>query len=146
MRRLLCWQLGWFANPIFKKGGNYPSVMIQRIAAASRAQGLSRSRLPTFTKEEIEALQGNSFDSIFPLWESKSPTLSRIKHLREIVRTGPFFIPVVLAWFCIEIRTKKNYQHMKFLFELKAVLSIVLQLSLVFPKRATGTSVCETER
>jgi len=33
--------------------------MIQRVAAASLAQGLSRSRLPTFTEEEIKEIQGN---------------------------------------------------------------------------------------
>ena len=70
--KLLCWQLGWFAHPIFKKGGNYPPVMIQRIAAASLAQGLSRSRLPTFTKEEIKDLQGNHFNSFACLEQGRT--------------------------------------------------------------------------
>ncbi|KAH9494597.1 hypothetical protein Btru_019683, partial [Bulinus truncatus] len=42
---------GWFAHPIFING-DYPEVMNQRVADKSKAQGLSKSRLPALTDEE----------------------------------------------------------------------------------------------
>lgn len=50
---------GWFANPIVF--GNYPEVMIQRIAKNSQLQGFEISRLPTFSETEIEYNKG-TFD------------------------------------------------------------------------------------
>jgi len=46
-RRALDWQLGWFAEPLYK--GQYPETMRRR------CQG----RLPTFTESERELLQGS---------------------------------------------------------------------------------------
>lgn len=47
-------------NPIFSRNGDYPKVMKDRIAAKSKNQGFSKSRLPEFTNEEISALKGSA--------------------------------------------------------------------------------------
>ncbi|CAG9765663.1 unnamed protein product [Ceutorhynchus assimilis] len=54
--RILQFMFGWFANPI--SNGNWPQVMIDRIANRSALEGLARSRLPEFTQEEIEYIKG----------------------------------------------------------------------------------------
>lgn len=53
-------QIGWFGHPIFSKRGNYPQIMIDRIAALSKEQGFTKSRLPKFTREEILRIRGTS--------------------------------------------------------------------------------------
>eukprot|EP00095_Tigriopus_kingsejongensis_P005520 maker-scaffold282_size228295-snap-gene-0.16 protein:Tk05520 transcript:maker-scaffold282_size228295-snap-gene-0.16-mRNA-1 annotation:"hypothetical protein DAPPUDRAFT_243998" len=50
---------GWFAHPIFQSG-NYPQIMIDRIAERSSAQGFSESRLPEFTTEEMDMVRNSS--------------------------------------------------------------------------------------
>jgi hypothetical protein len=38
--------------------GDYPPIMKEWMAKKSKEEGYSRSRLPTFTKEEIEMVKG----------------------------------------------------------------------------------------
>lgn len=52
--------LGWFANPVYVNG-DYPVVMKEKIAAKSKHQKLSRSRLPSFTEYEKIYIKG-TFD------------------------------------------------------------------------------------
>lgn len=47
-------------HPIFSKNGDYPQLMIDRIAALSKQQGFQRSRLPQFTSEEIARIHNTS--------------------------------------------------------------------------------------
>ncbi|KAJ2947990.1 hypothetical protein O0L34_g9782 [Tuta absoluta] len=51
---------GWYAHPIFSKTGDYPPIMRQRIDDYSRRQHFPRSRLPTFTQEEIDMIKGSA--------------------------------------------------------------------------------------
>ncbi|KAK6982460.1 lactase-phlorizin hydrolase [Biomphalaria glabrata] len=50
---------GWFAHPIFING-DYPEEMKKRVADRSQAQGLSQSRLPPFTEDEKQIVNGSS--------------------------------------------------------------------------------------
>ncbi|XP_018320182.1 myrosinase 1-like [Agrilus planipennis] len=53
-------RIGLYANPIFSTNGDYPQVMKDYIGNQSSAQGLSKSRLPQFTSDEIEYIKGTS--------------------------------------------------------------------------------------
>ncbi|XP_047122100.1 myrosinase 1-like [Schistocerca piceifrons] len=50
--------MGMFGHPIYSKDGDYPAVVRQQVDANSKAEGRPRSRLPTFTQEEIEYIRG----------------------------------------------------------------------------------------
>jgi hypothetical protein len=45
-------------HPIYSATGDYPPVMKEWMAKISKEEGYSRSRLPSFTKEEIEMVKG----------------------------------------------------------------------------------------
>lgn len=53
-------QLGWFANPIFSKKGNYPKVMIAQIASNSFSEGRNQSRLPVLSKGWVRTIRGSA--------------------------------------------------------------------------------------
>ncbi|KAM6984955.1 LOW QUALITY PROTEIN: lactase/phlorizin hydrolase [Aplochiton taeniatus] len=57
--RALQFQLGWFAHPIFKNG-DYPEAMKWHVSNKSELQGLSESRLPTFTEQEKAYIRGTA--------------------------------------------------------------------------------------
>jgi len=45
-------------HPIYSATGDYPPVMKEWMAKISQEEGYSRSRLPSFTNEEIEMVKG----------------------------------------------------------------------------------------
>ncbi|XP_047121392.1 myrosinase 1-like [Schistocerca piceifrons] len=53
-------QMGIFAHPIFSADGDYPAVVRERVDANSAAEGRPRSRLPSFTQEEVEYIRGSA--------------------------------------------------------------------------------------
>ncbi|XP_072030792.1 lactase/phlorizin hydrolase-like [Amphiura filiformis] len=55
--RYMQFTAGWFAHPILKNG-DYPDMMKWKVGNKSLAQGLSESRLPTFTAEEKAMIKG----------------------------------------------------------------------------------------
>lgn len=55
------YRCGWFANPLYSKDGDYPPIMRKRIDENSEAEGLSFSRLPTFSREEIQYIRSFLF-------------------------------------------------------------------------------------
>ncbi|KAI8514032.1 hypothetical protein Bbelb_083560 [Branchiostoma belcheri] len=58
--RFLQFYLGWFANPIYSREGDYPAVMKETMLAKSQAEGLRESRLPQFTQDEVNFIRGTS--------------------------------------------------------------------------------------
>lgn len=52
-------EFGLYANPIFN--GNWPQVVIDRVSERSKRENFTKSRLPKFTKEEIDYING-TFD------------------------------------------------------------------------------------
>ncbi|XP_033474190.2 lactase/phlorizin hydrolase-like [Epinephelus lanceolatus] len=57
--RVLQFQLGWFAHPIFKTG-DYPDAMKWQVGNKSELQGLTHTRLPSFTEEEKSFIKGTA--------------------------------------------------------------------------------------
>ena len=49
--------LGWYAHPIFVNG-DYPEVMKEKVKEKSTKQGYSKSRLPEFTQQEKQRING----------------------------------------------------------------------------------------
>lgn len=58
-------QFGWFGHPVYSKTGDYPPIMRELVDKRSQEEGRTRSRLPTFTPEEIEEIRGAYFKEIF---------------------------------------------------------------------------------
>lgn len=54
------YECGWVGHTIFTDEGDYPAVMKERIAENSKLEGYSKSRLPEFTKEEIDYIRGTA--------------------------------------------------------------------------------------
>ena len=58
--RALQFYIGWFMHPIYSKNGNYPKIMIDRIGQLSNQQGFTKSRLPSFSTDEIKMIHKTS--------------------------------------------------------------------------------------
>ncbi|XP_054264181.1 myrosinase 1-like isoform X2 [Macrosteles quadrilineatus] len=58
--RGLTFELGWVLHPIFSQEGDYPTIMKERVAENSMKEGRYRSRLPSFTPEQIEMIKGSA--------------------------------------------------------------------------------------
>lgn len=58
--RIMQFSLGWYANPIFSKNGDYPNIIKERVEERSLIEGLETTRLPTFTQEEIDYIRGSA--------------------------------------------------------------------------------------
>lgn len=50
--------LGWILHPIYSTTGDYPPIMKEWVAKKSKEEGYLRSRLPSFTKEEVKMVRG----------------------------------------------------------------------------------------
>lgn len=57
-------QFGWFGHPVYSKDGDYPPIMRELVDKRSKEEGRQRSRLPVFTKAEIEEIRGFKDDVI----------------------------------------------------------------------------------
>nr|CAI5861044.1 unnamed protein product [Callosobruchus analis] len=57
--RRLQFEYGLYAHPIFR--GNWPQVVIDRVALRSKLEGYPQSRLPELTAEEQHFIKGNKY-------------------------------------------------------------------------------------
>lgn len=55
---MFLFQVGLFAHPIYSISGDYPPEVRARVDNNSRAEGYQNSRLPSFTKEEVDYIRG----------------------------------------------------------------------------------------
>ncbi|XP_066583892.1 myrosinase 1-like [Prorops nasuta] len=58
--KALIWGNDWFTSPIFGRDGDYPELMKATILKKSISQNFETSRLPSFTREEIEFIRGSA--------------------------------------------------------------------------------------
>ncbi|XP_018565386.1 myrosinase 1-like [Anoplophora glabripennis] len=56
--RAMQFKVGIYANPIFHPDGDFPKLVRERVHDVSRKEGYLRSRLPEFSREEVEYVQG----------------------------------------------------------------------------------------
>lgn len=53
-------QTGLFAQPIYGPEGDYPEAVRAEVDTVSRAEGYRRSRLQTFSPEEVASVKGKA--------------------------------------------------------------------------------------
>lgn len=80
LHRAQLYRLGWYAQPIFGRNGGYPQIMIDEIAERSRSEGRNFSRLPKFSKDEIELLKGSADYMGLNYYTSRLLTVDRTKY------------------------------------------------------------------
>lgn len=110
--------MGWFAHPIFING-NYPHVMIDRIALRSGEQGFFQSRLPQFTPEEMERINGSAdfiginyytTEIIF----NQAYNISEVSYNADIgvgTTKDPLWYPTASKWFLVEPTGIRNMMN-----------------------------------
>lgn len=54
-------QIGRYSHPIFSEKGGWPPALERYMAEKSKKEGYSKSRLPSFTKEEIQLIRGTNY-------------------------------------------------------------------------------------
>ncbi|TKR87879.1 hypothetical protein L596_012212 [Steinernema carpocapsae] len=59
-KRAFEFQFGWLTHPIYGDGGDYPEVMKAKMEELKEKEGRAKSRLPQFSKQEIEELKGSA--------------------------------------------------------------------------------------
>ncbi|NXN95124.1 KLOTB protein, partial [Rhinopomastus cyanomelas] len=105
--RFLQFEVGWFADPIFKTG-DYPAAMRDYISFKNR-KGLSRSLLPSFTSEERQLVKGaadfyalNHFTTRFVTHEPQNGSQYESDHdiqfLQDITRPSSPSRVAVVPW------------------------------------------------
>lgn len=85
--------IGWFSHPIYSSEGNYPPVMRERVDNNSKNEGRRKSRLPTFTPDEITLVKGSSDFFAFQHYtsvevtsgiEGKIPSIQRDSYVKFV--------------------------------------------------------------
>uniref|UniRef100_A0A8C9RRJ8 beta-glucosidase n=1 Tax=Scleropages formosus TaxID=113540 RepID=A0A8C9RRJ8_SCLFO len=92
--RALQFRLGWFAHPIFKNG-DYPDAMKWMVGNKSELQGLPASRLPAFTDEEKEYIQGTA--DVFCINTYTSEIVHHVTTMKGL-RVVPWGLRRLLNW------------------------------------------------
>nr|WPM03633.1 glycoside hydrolase family 1 [Phyllotreta armoraciae] len=52
-------EVGMYLNPLYHPDGDFPKVVKKRVEAVSKIEGYPESRLPSFTREEIDLMKGS---------------------------------------------------------------------------------------
>nr|AHZ59650.1 glycoside hydrolase family 1 [Phyllotreta striolata] len=52
-------EVGMFLNPLYHPDGDFPEVVKRRVETVSKIEGYPESRLPSFTREEIDLMKGS---------------------------------------------------------------------------------------
>lgn len=100
-------QFGWWTHPIYSKNGDYPNIMKTRIKDISELEKFPNSRLPAFSKQEVELIKGtydffglNHYtttlisDHEYPLTNSPS----HLKDMGIISEQDPKWKPSKASW------------------------------------------------
>ncbi|KAJ8963463.1 hypothetical protein NQ318_018946 [Aromia moschata] len=81
-------EFGLYANPIFN--GNWPQVVIDRVKFRSEKENATKSRLPEFTQEEIDYINGTfDFMGFNTYWtylvsDANEPEFGQVSYLNDI--------------------------------------------------------------
>lgn len=100
-----------FAHPIYSKDGDWPTIVKERVKEKSFQQGLSISRLPEFTQDEIDFIKG-AFDFFgFNHYSSRlvqnrdfatnNDVISFDDDVNVIISSDPSWPYSCFNWFCV---------------------------------------------